>query len=210
MDGSKALTPKDITDFIKKRLVDVSSATVRKDVLFLSRFYNFAIRDLHLQVQNPTQQVRIPSCSQPRDRVATDGELSKILDNVSPNMKDVFEFALETAMRRGELALLDWKYVHLRERIVRLPKEITKANRDRDVPLSSKAVEILHNRGPLTHGSVFNVTINGISSAMRRACIKTGVKNYRTHDMRHQAISHYAKKGECKSNCASASVNIIG
>ncbi len=191
----ETLQAPDITAFINKRLLKVSSATVRKDILFISRFYNFAIRDLHLPLANPVANVRLPSCSPHRQRVATKGELMKLLDNVSENMRPLFQLALETAMRRGELVALSWQHVYLQERVVRLPSTLTKNGYDREVPLSSRAVSILQGLKPRLHGSVFNVSINGVSSAMLRGCQRANIRDLRFHDLRHTAITNYARKG---------------
>ncbi|UYP52475.1 tyrosine-type recombinase/integrase [Neisseria gonorrhoeae] len=50
-------------------------------------------------------------------------------------------FAIETAMRAGEIWYLKWADVNMRRRIAHLP--ITKNGDSRDVPLSLRAAELI-------------------------------------------------------------------
>ena len=72
------------------------------------------------------------------------GELGKLLESLSEEMGQVVRFALETAMRRGELAEMTWDMVDLKKRTVTLLN--TKNGQKRIVPLSSVAVTILKDR----------------------------------------------------------------
>ena len=58
----------------------------------------------------------------------------------------VISFAIETAMRRGEIAKLDWTHVHWEAGYLQLPGSITKNGKDRIVPLTLRAQRILATR----------------------------------------------------------------
>ena len=179
----RTLTPIDIEYYLKKRMRSVTSATARKDALWISRVYTFVIKKLHQDVINPVNLLELPKDSKPRDRLLTDNEVRLLLDNVSETMRPWFELAIETGMRRAEIVNLDWSWVNLVQRTISLPETITKNGCKRDVPLSSKAVKVLQGLGVKTHGRVFNLTISGVSSAFRRVRIRCNLPNARLHDL---------------------------
>ena len=84
---------------------------------------------------NPVKSIRMPSPPAGRDRRLQPGEREKLLEYSSEEMSQVIRFALETAMRRGELAGMTWEMVDLKKRTVTLPE--TKNGQKRIVPLSS-------------------------------------------------------------------------
>lgn len=69
-------------------------------------------------------------------------------------------FGIETAMRRGEMAQLEWDHVHLDEGYLRLPPHITKGQYERIVPLTLRAERILRTQHSLrfpTHRSLHSI-----------------------------------------------------
>ena len=60
---------------------------------------------------------------------------------ITPWMKPLVEFAVETAMRRGELLSLRWSDIDFNERVAHL--QITKNGEGCYVPLSSRAIAVL-------------------------------------------------------------------
>src|SRR3546814_7363345 len=102
---------------------------------------------------NPMTDVRWPKCPKGRARrieVETVQALAEAFgvwdklraDTATQRTGLAFLFALETAMRSGEILALTWPNIHLAEQFVHLSK--TKNGDERDVPLSKRAVEILN------------------------------------------------------------------
>ena len=144
---------------------------------------------------NPVKSIRMPSPPAGRDRRLQPGELEKILESSSEEMNQVIRFALETAMRRGELAGMTWEMVDLKKRTVTLPE--TKNGQKRIVPLSSVAVTILKERLNTRRidGKVWNIGLDGISQDFAKACQKAGISGLHFHDLRHEATSRFFEKG---------------
>jgi len=91
---------------------------------------------------NPVQQIRKPKLPKGRDRRLNPGELDRIVEaSCSPLLPEIIRFALETAMRRGEITGMTWKLVDLKKRTATLLD--TKNGEKRIVPLSLEAVRIL-------------------------------------------------------------------
>jgi integrase len=141
-------------------------------------------------LQNPVQIASKPKPGKGRDRRLEDGEEEKLLNAASPAFQAVILFALETAMRREEIASLQWKNVNVKSRYVYLPE--TKNSEARTVPLSVAAIDILRNF-PKPEGveRVFGVTSEQITDTMKKVRVKAGLENIRFHDLRHEATSRF-------------------
>jgi integrase len=144
--ASKALAAirgKDIADFIREREAEgVAGATIRYDLALLSKLFNLAIRDWGMEsLQNPVSRVTKPKPGKGRERRLEEGEEPRLLRECSPEMRNTLLLALDTAMRRGELANLSWKDIDLERKSAVLYE--TKNGETRSIPLSPKALEIL-------------------------------------------------------------------
>jgi integrase len=101
-----------------------------------------------------------------------------------------FLFALETAMRSGEIVGLDWRDVHLAARYVVLP--MTKNGDRREVPLSTTACAILR-AIPGEEGSVFGLD-DALRDALWRKNRPASLKDLTFHDSRGEAVWRLSKK----------------
>jgi integrase len=102
-------------------------------------------------------------------------------------------FAVETAMRKGEILGMTWGDVYLVERYIHLPR--TKNGDARDVPLSSRALallRLLNQRGP--SDTVAPVHPGTFDTMFRGAVRKAGIEDLRFHDSRHEAITRLARR----------------
>ena len=140
------LTSNDIAKFRDERLETVSGSTVTKELSLISHAIKTAMREWGFNLpSNPVDNVNKPPVNKPRDRRLEEGEEDRLLQTCKQSSNHWFlplvQVALETGMRRGELLSLEWDNVHLDKSWVHLP--ITKNGDSRDVPLSSKAREIL-------------------------------------------------------------------
>jgi integrase len=102
-----------------------------------------------------------------------------------------FLFALETAMRQGEIWKLAWKDVHLDKRFVRLHE--TKNGSKRDVPLSKEAVRLL-NLLDNKKRTVFDSNQASSGTIFRRCLALAGIEGLTFHDTRHEALTRLARK----------------
>lgn len=100
-------------------------------------------------------------------------------------------FAIETAMRRGEIAAMRWEDVDLKKRIARLPKTKTDKQTGRQgriVPLSPVALKVL-SFIPQDRPLVFNMEPDSITQAFQRVCDQAGITDLHFHDLRHEGVS---------------------
>ncbi len=214
--GKRALAQiqgKDIAAYRDARLKEVSPNTVRLELAVLSHLFTIAVKEWGMTgLTNPTFQIRKPKLPKGRDRRLLPGELDRILSaSDSPVFSDLVRFAVETGMRRGELAGMTWDMVDLRKRTVTLPE--TKNGEKRTVPLSTEAVRVLANLARWLDEEVWGIKPDSITQAFLRA-LSRARKVYEKeceekkekpdpaylvdltfHDLRHEATSRFFEKG---------------
>ena len=77
--------------------------------------------------------------------IATQYDIDIPPESKSERIGAAIVFAIETAMRAGEICGITWEDVNLERRTVHLPK--TKNGNPRTVPLSTTAVTVINDRG---------------------------------------------------------------
>ncbi|QAX80316.1 site-specific integrase [Yersinia hibernica] len=198
------ITSVDIAEYRDARLASVSSRTgrtvsantVRLEMALLSAMYNIARIEWGTCVSNPIEHVRKPPISGGRTRRLVSSEEYRIvraLKAKNPQLLAIFYLALETSMRQGEILSLAWEYVDLHLGVAHLP--MTKNGSSRDVPLSSKARQVLREFAGPPQGPVFSYTSNGFKSAWRVTLDELGIDDLHFHDLRHEAVSRLFELG---------------
>jgi len=112
-------------------------------------------------------------------------------------MPALVRLAILTAARQGELLKLCWPDVDLKRRVMLLRD--TKNGDARGVPLSSAALavfETLRTFPRADDGRVFPLSKILVTQAWGRACAKARIDDLRFHDLRHEAVSRLAERGD--------------
>jgi integrase len=193
-----SLSSTQVAKFRDQRLKVVGPQSVIHEINLLNRVLKTATMDWGIALPGglPTAQVRKPAKPRGRDRRVSQEEIDKILDITgSFELRTVVVLAVETGMRRSELASLAWEDIDLKKQTAHLPK--TKTDVPRTVPLSKKAVKALKAYGTKTEGRVFELQAASMSQAFERACEshRANVVGLRFHDLRHEATSRLFEKG---------------
>jgi integrase len=197
------VTPQDLAKFRDTRLEQVSVATVRKEMGLLRSVLESARRDWGMVASNPLADVKRPSAPPHRDRLFVGDEVQRIctalgyvsgvkVETLQHQVAVALLLALETAMRAGEMLGLTWARVHLQAQYVSLPE--TKNGDRRDVPLSTRAVELLTSLQGLDAEHVFTITSASLDALFRKARDKCTVKGLHFHDSRATALTNLSKK----------------
>ena len=194
--ASKSLymvTPKDVLSFMDD--IGGSDNNKRKYASLISHLYHIAVKRWGIAAENPVSgKIEMPSNGKPRDRRLERNEGARLLKHLSGEAKAVFEFAIETAMRRGEILSLTWQDIDLKNRIATLRD--TKNGESRAVPLSVAAIKVLKER---TRGvgaaKVFTIDQRQLRRAWESARAAAGIPGIRFHDLRHEAASRLFEKG---------------
>ena len=187
------LSPKHIADYRDERLRVIKPNTIIRELAVLSSIINHARREWGLNISNPVILIKKPSSTPGRNRILNNEELNRLLielEKISPWYKPLTEFALETAMRRGELLTLLWTNINFDKSVAFLPH--TKNGDSRYVPLSNKAVRILRSLPRDIEGRVFPLKEGTVSTLFLRATRRANVEDFHFHDLRHMAITRLA------------------
>lgn len=176
------------------RLTLVCGTTVNKELNLLSKVIDTARRDWSINMDNPVRLIRRPKNNRPRDRRLDDGELATLLNSSeSTALSSIVLFALETAMRRGEIAKAKWHHLQLSQRVLLVPE--TKTGVPRTIPLSNSAMVIIKSIHRVDDQSIFKLRPDSITQAFERACNRAKIEDLRFHDLRHEATSRLFEKG---------------
>lgn len=204
-----ALDQKLIAGYRDKRLQGnaerppVSDSTVRKELYMLSKVLGFAQTEkgIALPRGNPIEKIRKPSDGKGRERRLSAEEWQAFENECqasrNPWLWPAVQLAVETAMRQGELLSLNWNQVDIKRRLALLtdPEKI-KNEEPRAVPLSSTALAVLNALPHSVSGVVLPVERLTLYHAFRYACDRAKITNFTFHDLRHEALSRLAERGD--------------
>lgn len=193
-----------IAKYRDRRLKDVMGSTVNRELTIISAVVRHAAREWGEPLkQDLVSNVRRPKNPLPRERLISPPELKALLteaDNYppKPTFKCLLVVAAETAMRRGDLANLEWRDIRLSKKYARVKKG--KNGEPREVPLSRRAraaFRLLRWVNPPTDPNqlVFGYSDpHSITTAFRRVRKRSGVTPCTFHDIRHLGITQLASK----------------
>lgn len=222
-----ACTPKAVLAYGEERLKTVKSDTLRRELQILSDVFETCRAAWSINCLNPVPEARKMLTKrrqlQPgvrRDRRLLEGELAwlqAVRRTHETDMPALIEFALETAMRRGELLAMHRTHRDKKARTLRIPESKTDhqtGKQGRTVPLSQRACGILDGLPARLDGTVWGYTdADAISRAFARTvtaakrlyeadCKVRGIDpdprmltDLRFHDLRHEATSRLFEKG---------------
>ena len=192
----------DMIGFRNERLKVVKPATVKRDLGFLGSIFKYARQELRLIDGSPLTDISKPRESEHRDRRISQDEIDRILKAFSyyPTFQPVnkkqqtawaFLFAIETAMRAGEITGMQWK--NITENYVLLPD--TKNGTSRKVPLSNRAKELLELMKGLNEITVCTLTNpNTLAQYFWQVTSEQlKIEDIRFHDTRHEATTRLAQ-----------------
>jgi len=195
------ITAADLSKFRDKRMAEVSVATVRKEMTILRSVFESARRDWSMIATNPIADVKRPPAPPNRKRLMSDSERDRLLlalgfdgtvSMVQHQVAVAMLLGLETAMRAGEMLGLTWARVNLKAQYVSLEK--TKNGDYRDVPLSTRAVELLALMHGVDKSTVFTVTLASLDALFRKARDRCEIDNLHFHDTRATALTNLSSK----------------
>ncbi len=180
-----------------------ASATIKHQVVLLSRLYSIARQWNMYDGPNPCQKIRLPKLNNKVTEFLSNDELSRLLETLEnwPNKMSVsiVKFLLYTGLRRGEVFKLTWEDIDLARQTVLLKDP--KGKEDQTLPLSNKAVQVLNDipkeyETPyIFYGkdgkqrTEFKTAWNSIK---KTACLPD---KFRLHGLRHHFASSLASSG---------------
>lgn len=194
------LTELDTTHIVawrNQRLKEVSGASVIREMTLIGHACEVARKEWRWLTVNPVRDVSRPKGGKHRSRIITEEEIEQICLALGFNGKQAvtaqqrtavaFLFAIETAMRSGEICGL--RKQDISGSVAHLP--MTKNGTSRDVPLSPRALELL---ALLPKASpLFGLSDKVRDATFRLALSRTTIEDLHFHDSRHLATTRLSK-----------------
>lgn len=195
----KEATAGHIQKYADGRLKEVSPASTRQELMFLSGMFREAIKRDIID-RNPLVRVDKPAISNLIVRYLDHDEEKNLLAFTREPLRSAIRISIHSGLRDGELRNLTWADVRLRERAIVVRN--TKSKRDRIVPMSRTLYELLdkmprHIKSPyvITNTDTGTKYDHFNNTAWKKALVDAGVKNFRWHDLRHTFGSRLAQAG---------------
>jgi len=206
---ASSLNGKLLSTWRDKRLKEVSGSTVNRELNLISHAINIARKEWGIHISNPIELIQRPRENKARQRRLSTNEELKLIEALHESTRDcagkfksgthntwikpVMLFAIETAMRRGEILSLKWCNISLENRTALLTD--TKNGERRIVPLSSRAILVLNAIPRSIDGRAFPISEEALKHGFTRLCQRAGIENLHFHDLRHEATSRLFEKG---------------
>ena len=191
------LSPEHFASYRDRRLEMVKAGTVKRELSLLHHAIDIGRKEWGLRLGgNPVSEISQPKLNNARDRRLHPGELRKLEAAFeqcrNPVVGHVIRFAIESAMRRGEILAMRWSHVDLAQHMVHIP--LTKTGKPRTIPLTDQAIAILKAQEQ-SGGLVFPITANALKLAWVRVTKRAGLADLHFHDLRHEAVSRFFEMG---------------
>lgn len=197
------VTRKDFELWIAEREKEVSGESIRRELSTIRNIFNIAVERWNYIEKNPMIGLVLPKGSPPRTQRYSDEEIERLLyvSSYHDTLKTVrartgaaMLFAIETAMRAGEICGLTWDNVDFEDRTAYLP--ITKNGSARRVPLSKKAIAILERLKEEVGntGTCFQIESKSLDATFRKLKKMAMCEHLHFHDTRREALTRLAKK----------------
>jgi integrase len=171
------------------------SATRNRARSALSAFFGWCVAEGLLDI-NPVAGTAKADEGGSRERVLTQEELRKLWHSLGTDrFSDIVRLLLLTGQRRNEIGGLRWAEIDLTARVIVLPPERVKNNREHSVPLSSQAFAILHSLSRRNSTDLVFGGFNDWHRAAQRLGRHLGIAGWRLHDLRRTAATQMAELG---------------
>jgi integrase len=181
----------------------------------LRALFNWAIERGLYPTENPFLKNGRPAIKMAKELARTrrlqGNEEVRLLQQASPDLKDLIVAAVDTGMRRRELLSLQWRHLLYdakhQPRAVMLAAENSKTGHSRTIPLMSarlRAVLVRRRLGPdgkrlgdHTHvfGNEVGEAVDNVKTAWRSACRRAGIEGLNFHDLRRECGSRWLEGG---------------
>jgi integrase len=206
----ETLKGSDIRAYIEARKSEGATAgTVNREIGLFSSAINYARNEWDWDIPNPAMGKRLRE-PEGRIRWLAKEEAARLIraattDPRATHLPDLIRLAVHSGMRKGEMLGLEWRRVDLKNNLVHLGAEHTKAGKRRSVPLNDEARSALLSRAgfraqycpdsPWVFANRKGERIGSVKSSFTRACRLAKIEDFRVHDLRHTCAAWLVNAG---------------
>ena len=191
------ITIQDIEKFKVARSRGVKPATVNRDLATLKTMFNKAVEWGKIE-ENPAKKVKFLREPGGRLRYLEKEEIRQLLSNSPERIRPILILAIFTGMRRGEIMGLKWHDIDIQRGIIYLLD--TKNGTKREVFMNDLVKKTLirapkHPDSPYIFCNKYGKPYHDIRKSFWTALKKSGILNFRFHDLRHTFASQLVMSG---------------
>jgi integrase len=197
-----------IHEISKRDVIDVVSAieqrgapvAANKALKTIKTFFRWCVGRAVLD-RSPADGVPLPTKQMTRDRVLSDGELTKVIlaaRQIGGPYGDIVEVLTLTGQRREEVARCTWDEIDLKMRTWKLSSVRTKNAKPHEVHLSDPVIAVLTRAkkgGKFVFSRSGDISFQDFSLAKCELDKLSGVTGWRLHDLRRTCVSGMARLG---------------
>ncbi|MFA5032263.1 MAG: tyrosine-type recombinase/integrase [bacterium] len=173
----------------RKNSGKVAPATINRELAVLKNLFTKAI-EWGLAFDNPVKKIKFFKEPPGRLNYLTTSQMETLVNACVPHLKPIVITALNTGMRKGEILNLEWKDIDFANR--KLIVQNSKNNAKRVLPINptlyATLSDILRVGNKVFDSSNFRKSFDA-------AVLKSGLKGFRFHDLRHTFASFMAMSG---------------
>jgi integrase len=176
-----------------------TTVTIYKEMVTLSRFLRWCVRNGHLDAIPAFDRVRPVSDYKPVD--LTRGEVDALMVELPTRhthqkgyrVRERFTVQWAQGLRHGDVAALRWSDVDLARGLITIRQSVDKGRVGRVVEMAEKTREVLDDLAKLPHTASGLIFGRGDHrAALNSACERAGVERITTHGFRHSRLTELA------------------
>lgn len=192
------ITTWQIEKYKTERKKQYKPATVNRELALLKHMFSKAVEWGKLKENPANRSVKFFKGAVNRVRFLMPHEFQIVLSNCEDFLKPIVTIATHTGMRKGELLGLQWDQVNVEQGIITILD--TKNSERKDIPMDETVKALL--KGMERKGDlVFSIKAGKplypmkLHFAFRKALEKSGIDDFRFHDLRHTFASNLVMAG---------------
>jgi integrase len=195
--GKRTFETKDEAEaYLRKVQTPVRPATLNRELSLLKHMYTKAIEWGKCK-ENPAKKVKKLKGEFKRVRFLLPDEVQRLLSNCADYLRPIVTVAVHTGMRKGEIFGLRWEQVNFEQGIITLQE--TKNGERRDIPMDETVKATLkgiERKGNYLFCNEEGDTFVRLQRSFEGALRKSGIQDFRFHDLRHTFASNMVMAGE--------------
>ena len=180
----------------KKIQTPVRPATVNRELSLLKHMFSKAIEWGKCK-ENPAKKVKKLKGEVKRVRFLMPDEVQTLLSSCADYLRPIVTLAVHTGMRKGEIFGLKWEQINFEQGIITL--QDTKNGERRDIPMDETVKTTLkgmEKKGNYLFCNEEGDTFARLQRSFETALKKSGIEDFRFHDLRHTFASNLVMAGE--------------
>jgi integrase len=190
------ITDDEVSQALEQKRSETTASNANHYLAFIRALFNRAVEWKWIDRPILVKPYKVQN---QRRRFLSEDEYARLMAVLPKHLAAMVEFSILTGLRKANVVGLKWDRIDLRRKILLVDAREFKSNKDFSAPLGERAIEILNSQLGKHEAYVFTYEGNPVkhvnNTAWRNALQKSGIKDFRWHDLRHTFASYHAMNG---------------